>query len=280
MSDAAVEMPDEGFDRVAAGWKKWTHVSSQRDAARYLEAAAVRRGDHVLEVGAGTGDQTLPLGHAVGSEGRVAAVDPSREMLAFAAERGRRASLDNIEFCVGSLSQVEFEQGSFDAAISGFTWLFLADPVGDASRVLDLLKPGGRFAASVWGRVVDVPMMAIPMRVVLDGLELDTVEHLENAPSPLSNPEDFANVLSQAGFVNVEVEDYRVDLTYDSPSQFVEWVFDILLPVVDLIEQQASSRRDEFKRLIADAVSDHAATDGSVTLSNPAFMASGTREDR
>lgn len=278
MTDAAAEMPNDGFDRVAAGWKKWTHVSSQRDAGRYIQAAKVKQGDHVLEIGAGTGDQTIPLAQMVSSQGRVTAVDPSQAMLAFAEDRARQAALDNIDFRHGRLSQLEFEPSTFDAAFSGFTWLFLEDPVGEASRVLDLLKPGGRFAASVWGRVADVPMMAIPMRVVLDGLGLNTVEYLDNAPSPLSNPEDFAGVLSQAGFVNVDVDDYRVDLTYDSPSQFVEWVFDIVFPVVDLIEQHAPSRREEFKRRIASSASTHAATDGSITLSNPASMASGDRE--
>jgi ubiquinone/menaquinone biosynthesis C-methylase UbiE len=277
MSDAALEMPDEGFDLVAAGWKKWTHISSRRDAGRYFEAAKVAPGAHVLEIGAGTGDQTIPLAQEVGPRGRVAAVDPSQKMLAFARERAEHASWDNIAFHVGVVSALEFAPRTFDAAISGFTWLFLEDPVGEASRVLDWLKPGGRFAASTWGRVADVHMMAIPMRVVLDGLGMDTAAFIENAPSPLSDPEDFADVFDRAGFVDVRVEDYRVDLTYDSPAQYAEWVFDIILPVVSLIEEHAPRRRDEFQERIAAAVSTHTAPDGSVRLSNPAFMASGAR---
>lgn len=276
-SDTARGIQNDGHDRVAAGWKKWTRVSSRREAGPYFDAAVVTPGDRVLEIGAGTGDQTIPLAQKVGRQGRVVAVDPSQEMLAFAEQRTRRAALDNIEFCVGDLAHASPTESSFDAAISGFTWLFLPDPVGEASRVLGLLKPGGRFAASVWGRVPDVPIIALPLRVVLDTLEMDTAKRLANAPSPLSNPDDFAGVFTQAGFVDVRVDEYRVNFRFDSAQEFADWVFDINMPIVDLVERRAPERRDEFKELIASAAAPQAATDGSITFSNPALMAAGAR---
>lgn len=267
----------DGFDRVAPGWEKWTNVSGQRNASRYFDAASIRPGDRVLEIGAGTGDQTLPLAELVGPQGQVVAVDLSGEMLAVAQRRTERAGLDNVDFHVGTAAELGLEPGSFDAAISGFTWLFLPDPVAEAALVQSLLRPEGRFAASVWGPASEVPMMALPMTAVLRALGIDPAERLTATSMPLSDPEDFGDVWTEAGFESVTVDEYRVDLSYESAAQFADWVFDIILPIVDLIEERAPGRHDEFHAEIAAAAAAHATDNGAITLSNPAFMASGRR---
>ncbi|MGI9585458.1 MAG: class I SAM-dependent methyltransferase [Acidimicrobiia bacterium] len=265
----------EGFDRVASGWEKWQSVTGQRNAARYFDAAAIKPGDRVLEIGAGTGDQTLPLARLVGMQGRVHAVDLSSEMLAVTQRRVHHAGLDNVDFDVGTVGALALEPGSFDAAVSGFTWLFLPDPVAEAALLHRVLRPRGRFAASVWRPASEVPMMAVPMTAVLTGLGIDPLERLEATPMPLSDPDDFGNVWIEAGFEDVTVDEYGVDLTYETADRFADWVFDIVLPIGALIDEHAPGRQDEFHAMIAAAAATHADSDGTVTLSNPALMASG-----
>jgi ubiquinone/menaquinone biosynthesis C-methylase UbiE len=198
-------------------------------------------------------------------------------MLAVTQRRTERPGLNNVDFHVGTVSELDLEPDSFDAAISGFTWLFLPDPVAEATLVRRLLRPGGRFAASVWGPASEVPMMALPMAAVLSGLGIDPAEHLAAPPMPLSHPKDFGNVWTEAGFESVTVDEYRVDLSYESATQFADWVFDIILPIVDLIEEHAPGQQDRFHARVATAAATHATDNGTITLSNPAFMASGQR---
>jgi cyclopropane fatty-acyl-phospholipid synthase-like methyltransferase len=51
-------------------------------------ALALRPGEHVLDVGCGSGQTTLQLGDAVGPTGRVLGVDVSAPLLAVARRRG------------------------------------------------------------------------------------------------------------------------------------------------------------------------------------------------
>jgi ubiquinone/menaquinone biosynthesis C-methylase UbiE len=67
-------------------------------AVRRLE---LRPGDHVLDVGCGTGGSFAPLVEAVGPTGRVTGVDLSDEMAAVAQDRIREAGWDNVEVVVG-----------------------------------------------------------------------------------------------------------------------------------------------------------------------------------
>jgi ubiquinone/menaquinone biosynthesis C-methylase UbiE len=62
-----------------------------------LEVASVQPGSRVLDVAAGTGDQTLMAARRVGPTGNVLATDDSASMLKIAAEAARNEGLANVE---------------------------------------------------------------------------------------------------------------------------------------------------------------------------------------
>jgi ubiquinone/menaquinone biosynthesis C-methylase UbiE len=61
-----------------------------------LDLAEVRTGNRVLDVAAGTGDQTLIAAQRVGPTGYVLATDISASMLQLAADAAREAGLTNV----------------------------------------------------------------------------------------------------------------------------------------------------------------------------------------
>ena len=61
-----------------------------------LDLAEVRSGGRVLDVAAGTGDQTLMAAERVGPTGYVLATDISASMLKLAADTAREAGLTNV----------------------------------------------------------------------------------------------------------------------------------------------------------------------------------------
>ena len=86
---------------------------------RMLDLAGLRTGSRVLDVGAGTGEQTLMAAERVGSSGSVLAVDVSAPMLAVAANAARAVALANVETQVMDARRIaELDSGLFDAAIS------------------------------------------------------------------------------------------------------------------------------------------------------------------
>ncbi len=155
--------------------------------------------------------------------------------------------------------------------------MFLPDPVGAASVVRELLKPDGRFAASVWGSPDEVPMVSVPMGAAMREMDLDPPPSEARAGPDLSDPQVFHDVLVDAGFEDVTVEAFRFTVTWPSPAVYVEWAKDVLINLADLIGEHAADRREQVYSAIASAVADDVRADGRVTYHNTALMAAARR---
>ena len=93
--------------------------------AAALDAAAVRPGEQVLDIGCGTGGTTAELARAVGTTGWVMGVDISEPLIGAARAQG----LANATFEIGDAASWPFEDGSFDLVFSRFGVMFFGDPV-------------------------------------------------------------------------------------------------------------------------------------------------------
>ena len=83
-----------------------------------LDLADLQPGGRVLDVAAGTGDQTVLAAQRVGPTGYVLATDLAAKMLEIAAQAARDAGLTNVETRVMDAQQLDLAPDSFDAAIS------------------------------------------------------------------------------------------------------------------------------------------------------------------
>ena len=89
-----------GSSEAAAGWQRSGVARAQILAPlteRMLDLAEVGIGHRVLDVAAGTGEQTLLAAQRVGPTGAVLATDIAAQMLALAEEAVARAGLGNVE---------------------------------------------------------------------------------------------------------------------------------------------------------------------------------------
>src|SRR5689334_10301643 len=69
----------------------WAEATQQM-----LEAAEMKPGDHVLDIAAGTGDQSLLAARLVGPGGSILAADISADMLNIAARVFQQEGLTNV----------------------------------------------------------------------------------------------------------------------------------------------------------------------------------------
>jgi ubiquinone/menaquinone biosynthesis C-methylase UbiE len=118
--------------------------------AEVLGALSLRPGDTIADLGAGTGYFSLPLAKAVGTEGKVYAVDAQAEMLAHLRQKLQQGSVSNVE-----LIHAEAESTALPDACCSL--VFLANvwhEFADCSAVLDesrrILKHRGRIAIIDW----------------------------------------------------------------------------------------------------------------------------------
>jgi len=121
-----------------------------RSAIRRLivDRAEPRSGEHVLDVGCGTGTLALLAKGRVGAGGEVRGIDPSPEMIGVAREKAAKAAAD-VRFQTGVIEDLPFPEGSFDLVLSSFMLHHLPDDLKRKgfAEIARVLKPGGRLLA-------------------------------------------------------------------------------------------------------------------------------------
>jgi len=185
---------------------------------RMLDAAGLRPGLRVLDVAAGTGDQSVLAAQRIGSSGSLLATDISASMLAGAAATVREAGLDNVQTQVADASALELADETFDAAICRFGLMFVPDLHQALRRVWSALKTDARFATLVWSSEAQNPYI---------GLQIELVREMGRMPSPLptlaltvslSAPGTLEQAFRDAGFkaASVSVSPVPVPRAFES----------------------------------------------------------------
>lgn len=128
----------EFFDRAAATWDERVTVA---DAfiRRMLDAAALRPGDAVLDVGCGTGVLLPYLWELVGPAGRIYALDISPAMLERAQTRLPRAV-----FLCAPAEAIPLPEGSCRAVVCYSAFPHFPDQARAMAEMARVLSPGGR----------------------------------------------------------------------------------------------------------------------------------------
>jgi len=108
----------------------------------FIERLGLTPGARVLDVGCGTGNQSLP---AARKGARVTAIDIAPNLLAQAVQRARAEKLD-IEFREGDAEEMPFADGEFDVVMSAFAAIFAPRPGKVASELLRVCRRPGLIA--------------------------------------------------------------------------------------------------------------------------------------
>ena len=152
----------------------WSRVQAQRSEVygpateMMLDLADLQTGNRVLDVAAGTGDQTLLAAQRVGPSGYVLAIDISTNMLNTATNAVRRAGLTNVETRIMDAEKLDLEADSFDSVICrlGLHSIYNHGDLAKAMREMHrVVKPGGNVAAIVMSAVEKNPYEGVPPAV-------------------------------------------------------------------------------------------------------------------
>ncbi len=186
---------------------------------RMLDDAQIGPGDHVLDIAAGTGDQSLLAARKVEPGGTVLATDLSEEMLKAAARLAQQEGLTNITTQVIDAQQLDLEANTFDAVISRLGLMFVPRLPQALEKILRVLKPGGKLAALVWSAPERNPLTSVPLAL----LEKYTGGSFLGAAGPfaLADPTYFEQVLKEAGFHEVTIQAIPVRFQFPSLEAFM-----------------------------------------------------------
>ena len=193
----------DGWQAAASDYaKQWTELTSSV-APHLLRAAEVEKGTRLLDVACGPGH----LANAAHLEGAsVVGVDFSDRMVEIA-----RVAHPHLDIREGNAEQLQFDDESFDAVVMSFGMLHLDNPTQAIAETARVLRPGGRFAFTVWA----TPEHAKGFQLVLDAIgKHGTKVDLPSGPDffAYADPQRVKTDLEASGLDKVESR--QIDMTW------------------------------------------------------------------
>lgn len=123
----------EGFNRDE--WQKPGEV---------IRALDIKTGDHIADLGSGSGYFTFRLANAVGPGGKVFAVDIDQELSAYVRDRALAEAYKNIDVILAKPDDPMLPPSGVDMIFSTNTYHFLANRTAYFANASKYLRPGGR----------------------------------------------------------------------------------------------------------------------------------------
>lgn len=242
---------------AALNWES-SEVAEQRNRGRarraelqgpatelMLELAQVRTGSRVLDVAAGTGDQTLIAAQRVGPTGYVLATDISGSMLKLASDAAREAGFTNVEIRVMNAENIDLDADSFDAVICQLGLFLFPNPANTLRSMRRVVRPGGKVAALVFSTAEKNPYQGIPLGVA---------SRFGSAPLPLfslSETDVLENTFRESGSRGVTVQAHSFSRRFSSTAEMIRRLKETAFlrgPIEKLGEAQREQAWTEIER--------------------------------
>lgn len=250
-------MTNKSSDAAGINWDS-QEVAEQRNRGRarraeiqgpatqlMLDLAEIRTGSRVLDVAAGTGDQTLIAAERVGPTGYVLATDVSSSMLKLAADAAREAGLTNVETRVMDAADIDLDEDSFDAVICQLGLFLFSDPGNVLRAMRRVVRPGGKVAALVFSTSEKNPYQGIPLSVA---------HRFGSAPLPLfslGETDVLENTFKESGLRDVTVRALRFSRHFSSTAEMIRRLKETAFlrgPIEKLGEAQREQAWAEIER--------------------------------
>ncbi|WP_327710854.1 class I SAM-dependent methyltransferase [Streptomyces sp. NBC_00464] len=177
-----------------------------------LDAAVVGAGTRLLDVGCGSGSVTVA---AVGRGAVVRAVDAEAGMVA-----ATRRAAPGVEVRTGTLPQLPYPDGEFDAVVANFVLNHVGRPLEALVELRRITRPGGRIAVTIWQAPYAPGQALIGRAAAAAGLTrpdwLATVDEEHNFPR---TPDGLGALLTSAGLGDVR----SAPLSWDHRADADDW---------------------------------------------------------
>jgi SAM-dependent methyltransferase len=276
-TDTAMEDHTEFGRMERQGWSDdataAAYASGFASAARHCVPALV----HAVGARAGSAALDLCCGHGVVAAGLLASgatvtgVDFSPAMLALA-----RALVPGVEFLEGDATDLPFGDATFDAVTMGFGILHIPDAERALAEARRVLRPGGRFAYSVWHG----PERSAAFRIVFDCIAAHGDPSVTLPPGPATHAyadADFAfAALEAAGFSAPRLETADSHWIVDDPGRPFDHFSEGTVRGAFLLRNQPEANRVAIRAAVGEAVRAELGPDGPWRVAIPAAIVSAT----
>ena len=110
--------------------------------------AKISKGDTVIDLGSGAGNDCFVARYETGPEGKVIGIDFTEPMIAKARQNADKLGFNNVEFRYGDIEEMPVSDNTADVIVSNCVLNLVPNKPKVFSEIHRVLKPGGHFSIS------------------------------------------------------------------------------------------------------------------------------------
>lgn len=170
--------------------------------------AHIGKGDTVIDLGSGAGNDCFVARHETGAEGKVIGIDFADAMIAKARENADKLGYNNVEFRSGDIEAMPVIDSTADVVVSNCVLNLVPNKQAVIKDIFRVLKSGGHFSISDIVLIGELP----------DALRKDA-EMYAGCVAGAIQKDDYLGFIEQQGFENITIQKEK---TITIPSDILE----------------------------------------------------------
>jgi arsenite methyltransferase len=159
------------------------------------EFAGIKKGDTVVDLGSGAGNDVFVARALVGDEGKVIGIDFTDEMMIKANFNLDKLGYKNVEFKLGEIESMPLDDDFADVIVSNCVLNLVPDKQKAFNEIYRVLKAGAHFCVS-----------DIVIKGELHPELKKSAEMYAGCVAGAVQQEEYIGIIKQAGFTNVEIK--------------------------------------------------------------------------
>lgn len=173
--------------------------------------AQIKKGDYVIDLGSGAGNDCFVARHETGAEGKVLGIDFAEPMIVKARQNADKLGFNNVEFRYGDLEELPVSDDVADVVVSNCVLNLVPNKRKVFSEIHRVLKSGGHFSISDIVLEGDLP----------EALREDA-EMYAGCVAGAIQKETYLGYIKEAGFEDITIQKQKpIEIPEDILSQYL-----------------------------------------------------------
>ncbi len=160
-----------------------------------VDFAGIKKGDTVVDLGSGAGNDVFVARSVVGENGKVIGIDMTPEMITKANKNKEKLRYENVEFHLAELESTPLNENSVDVVVSNCVLNLSPEKEKAFNEIKRILKPGAHFCVS-----------DIVLKGKLPKALRKSAEMYAGCVSGALQEEEYIGIVKNTGFENIEVK--------------------------------------------------------------------------
>ncbi len=177
------------------------------------EFAKIKKGDVVVDLGCGAGNDAFIARKETGETGKVIGVDFTEPMLTKARANAAARQFNNVEFIQGDIEAMPLPNAVADVVVSNCVLNLVPNKAAVFAEIFRILKPGGHFSIS------DIVLTGELPQTIREAAEM-----YAGCVSGAIQKQTYLEQIDLAGFTNVQVQkDKPIIIPADILAQYLSY---------------------------------------------------------